>query len=140
MLTLTIDRLKRQFYKNRRVVIYLLCGIASVAVDYSTFIFTYYMIHTPITVAVPAGLTAGLVASFLLNRVYTFQDQVSVGFRNILKQGGLYLVLFAINNAFTIYVIKFLLAVGVSAALGKIFATVVITLWNYLLYKRVVFK
>ena len=140
MLTVTINKIKQQLHIRKRVVIYLACGVASVLIDYSTFLVTYYVLRVPVALAVPMGLTAGLVASFALNRVFTFQDQISVGFRSMLKQGGLYMVLFAVNNFFTIYTIKLLLMFGVSAAIGKLFATIVITLWNYVLYKRVVFK
>lgn len=124
---------------DRQLVAYVISGVAALAIDNGVFLIFLYILHAPLVVAVPAGLTSGLVASFALNRQWTFKRDAS-HFHSGVKQFALYLALFIFNNLFTYLFIKLLLVFGVAAAISKILATVCITLWNYLAYKKVIFR
>ena len=126
--------------KRQQLVFYVISGVASLVADYSTFIILYYICNLSVEISAPIGLVVGFVVSFLMNRLWTFKHQASKGKRQSIKQLTLYLVLFIINNLFTVVFINYLASIGVLAAVSKIFSTIIITLWNYVLYKKVIFK
>lgn len=133
-------RLKNLPFYNRQILLYIISGVLALIVDYLVFILSYYTLNQSLTVSVPAGLTAGLVVSFLLNKMWTFGVSKKVGIRQTTRQVILYLLLFIINNLFTIYAIDWSTQEGGSAALAKVGTTIVITLWNFVLYKKVIFR
>lgn len=124
---------------NRQLVAYVISGVTALAIDNGVFLFFLYILNAPLAVAVPAGLTSGLVASFALNRQWTFKRDAN-HFHSGKKQFALYIGLFVFNNLFTYLFIKFLFILGVVPAASKIIATVCITLWNYIAYKNVIFR
>lgn len=132
--------LKEVFYARRRLAIYLMSGTVSVGLDYITFLILYLALGQDVAIAAPIGLMVGLTASFTLNKLLTFSDQAAKGIKQTGVQIFFYMMLFIANNIFTIYFIKLLIVVGVSAAIGKLAATVIITFWNYILYKAIIFK
>ena len=52
----------------------------------------------------------------------------------------LYLILFAFNMAFSTLAISWLVGFGVHSILAKLATMVCITLWNFVLYRKVIFK
>lgn len=140
MVRIGIDKIRKFLGYRRRLVAYIISGVGSLAVDYTTFITFYYVFHLPIAIAAPLGLSAGLVSSFMLNKLWTFKGREKTSKKQTVIQATLYMILFLFNNLFTIYFIKALLVVGVSVAIGKLVATGIITLWNYLTYKNIIFS
>lgn len=124
---------------DKRLLRYIVSGIAALASDYGTFLILYYIFNISVELSAPLGLTAGLVVSFMLNKLWTFKSVENTMRSSTLMQTALYLLLFLINNIFTIYFIKTSLIFGMSAATGKIGASIAITLWNYALYKKIIF-
>lgn len=125
--------------KNKHIIPYVASGLLALLADNVVFLFFVYIVQAPLYFAVPAGLVTGLLCSFLLNKKWTFKtdtQQINSGQRQIV----LYLLLFIFNNVFTYVFIEMLLGIGVSAAISKIIATACITLWNYIAYKRVIFR
>lgn len=135
-----VENIQTYLKKKKRLVTYIICGISAVFADYFTFLLLHYIAGLSIEVAAPIGLVVGLVVSFVMNRSLTFSDQVSKGVRRTTLQVALYAVLFLVNNIITVYSINLLITVGVSAAVGKLFVSALITLWNYALYKSIIFK
>lgn len=131
----------RQYVRRpeRQLVAYVISGVTALAIDNGVFLFFLYVAKAPLAVAVPAGLTSGLVASFALNRQWAFKRDAS-HFHSGTKQFALYISLFVFNNLFTYLFIKFLFIFGIVPAVSKILATICITLWNYVAYKNVIFR
>lgn len=136
----TAGYIKRALVKSKRLRLYIFSGVAALIVDYLFFVFFYFIIHSSVEIAVPVGLTAGLITSFALNKFLTFSDTRTRSVRQTTMQVVLYLLLFGFNNLFTIYLINGGISFGLSPAFGKIIATVLITLWNFILYKKYIFR
>ena len=119
---------------------YLVSGIASLAADYGTFLFLYYVTGLGLGISVPAGLATGLVASFLLNKFWAFEATKRPSQHKLILQMIMYGVLVAFNTAFTYYFVKILLSYGTPASVSKLLAVVITVCWNYIIYKRVIFK
>ncbi|MBP6037962.1 MAG: GtrA family protein [Candidatus Saccharimonas sp.] len=126
--------------KRNRLAAYGLSGVTALIIDYGVFLILYYIFKVDVAFATALGLSVGFIASFMLNKLWTFRDRRSTKKVQTLSQIVLYGLLFILNNAFTIFLIRTLLVVGISAAVGKIISTILITLWNYALYKKLIFK
>ena len=52
----------------------------------------------------------------------------------------LYLVLFAFNTTFSTLAITWLVSLGLHSAVAKLMTMVCIVMWNFVLYRKVIFK
>ena len=85
-----------------------------------------------------ANVTAVVVSTvfnFLVNRNVTFKST-----SNPLRSLVLYLILFALNTTFSTVAISLLAAHGVYPLVAKVCTMACIVLWNFVLYKKVIFK
>ena len=114
---------------------YLLVGGSSALIELALF----HLLHSVLSLAVaPANITAIVVATaynFLLNRSFAFKS-TSSPVRSLI----LYLILFAFNMAFSTIVIGALESIGVQATLAKLGTMCCIVIWNFVLYRKVIFK
>lgn len=140
MVKLILKKLKEYVNTRRSLFLYVISGISSLFIDYLFFITSYYLFRTPIDIAAPIGLSAGLVASFMLNKLLTFRAKVKSSKKRTAIQAALYVTLFLFNNLFTILFLKIIFGLGISVAIGKLISTGMITMWNYTIYKKVIFK
>ena len=138
------DELKQRLVSNirarRRLIIYIACGVTALVADYGVFLLVHYTLGYSVALATPAGMVVGLVTSFVLNRLFTFSDQVSRGAWRAGLQASLYILLFVLNNIITIYAIQLMESAGIVAAIGKLAMAILVTLWTYVLYKKIIFK
>ena len=81
------------------------------------------------------AVVASTVFNFLANKNVTFKSTA-----NPLRSFMLYIVLFAFNATFSTACISLLAQHGVYPLLAKVATMACIVLWNFVLYKRVVFK
>lgn len=75
------------------------------------------------------------VINYLLNRFWAFKAK-----KSSIKSLVLYLCLFAFNITFSSNFIVFLSNTGVNSIIAKLISMILITLWNFVLYKKIVFK
>lgn len=95
----------------------------------------YAMAHLSVAPANIIAVIASTVFNFTVNHSVTFK---STG--NPLRSLMLYLILFAFNMAFSTLAISWLVGFGVHSILAKLATMVCITLWNFVLYRKVIFK
>ena len=118
--------------KNRQKIRFLLVGGTNTAIDFG-LLFILNSFGLP---RVPSNIISTGVAfifSFFANRNFTF----SANSGNIKKQ----MTLFIIVTLFGLWVIQPIIISLISNLLvGKIIATAVTLVWNYLFYSRLVFK
>lgn len=88
--------------------------------------------------ATTAGFVVGLSTSFLLNKFWAFQTSHSA--KNSLRQAVLMGVLILINLALTNVIVLSMAKIKIGPEISKLVATGIITLWNYVLYKKYIFK
>lgn len=100
-------------------------------------LFQALFLLTPVGVAA-ANIIAVIVATacnFALNGTVTFKQS-----SNFLRSAVLYLLLFCVNTTFSTTVISIAVAGGIPSLLAKIFTMGCIVVWNYVLYKKVIFR
>ncbi len=110
------------------------------AADYLVFVFLYYGIHTGTAIAAPVGLTVGFVSNFILNKLWSFSSRM-LNSKQVLKQAVFYVSLVIFNSFFTYLFIEWMKNMNLlEPKFSKLLATAIITLWNYIIYKRIIFK
>ena len=118
--------------KNRQKIRFLLVGGTNTAIDFGLL----FILNTLGLPRVPSNTISTGVAfifSFFANRNFTFLANSG----NIKKQ----MTLFIIVTLFGLWVIQPIIISLISNLLvGKIIATAVTLVWNYLFYSRLVFK
>lgn len=118
-----------------RIAKYLFVGGSSALLELLLFQLLYAVLGWQIAVANISAVIIATAYNFLLNRSWAFKQDKNAA-RSIL----LYLLLFAFNTTFSTTAISLLVARSISSVIAKLFTQVCIVLWNYVLYKRVIFK
>lgn len=126
-------------HTNHKFIKYILVGIISLFVDYGIFIGLYYGLHSGTAVAAPVGLIAGLLVNFFLNKSWSFRGAQYI--HNVIGQAFMYIVLVIINSAFTYYFIEHLKNNSlIEPNIGKLLSTGCVAIWNYVIYKKIIFR
>ena len=118
--------------KNRQKIRFLLVGGTNTAIDFG-LLFILNTLGLPRVLSNTISTGVAFIFSFFANRNFTF----SANSGNIKKQ----MTLFIIVTLFGLWVIQPIIISLISNLLvGKIIATAVTLVWNYLVYSRLVFK
>lgn len=125
----------------KQLVKFGMSGGATVAADYLTFALTYKVLGFDLFFATALSLLAGFVVSFTLNRQWVFNAKSADAEKRAIEQLVLYAALFVFN---TITAFLFLEMAkrewGLNPLLGKPITMVFITAWNFLIYKKFIFR
>ena len=126
---------------NHSLVRYLIVGVLSLGVDYGSLLLLYRIVGVPLAVATTVSFLIGLVFNFLLTKFWTFSSAATKhGARQSARQVALVAVLVAFNIGVTNVVVVWLQHVHIGPEISKLLTTAMVTLWNYVLYKKVIFK
>lgn len=116
---------------------YLVAGGIAFVSDYSTFLFLHYIAGFSSPQSGVMSFFIGLIISFSLQRFWVFKgDSKQLVKREVIGYG----VLAVINFFVTAYGLVLLDHLGVPAFMAKLIVVGMIMVWNYLLYKNVIFK
>lgn len=119
---------------------YAVVGVTSLVADYLVFLTLYYIFDTGTAVAAPAGIILGLIVNFILNKLWSFDNQESSK-KNVTKQIVLYLLLVLVNILFTYFLIETLKnAFNFEPKHIKLLASACTIMWNYTIYQKIIFK
>jgi len=127
----------------RRVIIYGLVGVSAFAVEYFSFMFLFNTIAAPYTLLIAQSVSFGfgLLVSYTGNRLFTFNDSHKTYINNVKKQIVFYLILAVVNlflsNMIIYLLVRFLL---VAPSISKITVMLMVVLWNYFIFNRLIFK
>ena len=114
---------------------YLMVGGSSAAIELVLFQLLSAVFAIPLAAANVTAVVVSTVFNFLVNRNVTFKST-----SNPLRSLVLYLILFALNTTFSTVVISLLAAHGVYPLVAKVCTMACIVLWNFVLYKKIIFK
>jgi putative flippase GtrA len=131
--------LAKKAIRSRSAQRYLAVGVTSLAIDYSALLICYRLIHMPLFVATSIAFCLGLFINFLLNKYWTFTAAPRSAKQNA-RQALLYAFLVVFNLGFTNLFILSLGKAHIGPEITKPISTAIITLWNYILYRKVIFK
>ena len=117
------------------VMVYGLVGGTAFLIDLGTLVFLRDVAHWVLPVATACALLAGLVASYLMQRFFTFR-QSTVSWHSLWK----YTLLVTVNWGATLLIIHLVESTGINYVFGKVIATAAITIWNYFIYRFWIFR
>ena len=118
-----------------QVIKYLMVGGSSAVIELVLFQLLNAVFAISLAAANVTAVVVSTVFNFLVNRNVTFKST-----SNPLRSLVLYLLLFALNTTFSTVVISFLAAQGVYPLVAKVCTMACIVLWNFVLYKKIIFK
>lgn len=130
----------RQPHILRQLAKYFITGGSTVAADYGTFALLYSVVSAPLFVATTGSLVAGLTVSFTLNRIWVFGARKERAHKAAPIQMALYITLFLFNTGFTYLFIKLLTDNGLNAYAAKFLSILIIMVWNFVIYKKIIFR
>jgi len=114
---------------------YLLVGGSTALLEIVVFQALFALSGHNVLLANPVAVVVATALNFALNRSWTFASRGHVG-RSLL----LYVLLFLFNMTFSTTVIAALVGIGLMSVAAKILTMVCITLWNFVLYRKVIFR
>lgn len=121
--------------KIKQIAAYLLVGGGTALLELLAFSFLYRLLGLNAAASNIAAVLLATILNFLLNGTITFK-----GSSNVFRSAILYVLLFLFNTAFSTIIITSFSRIGVVAEAIKILTMICIVVWNYFLYKKVVFK
>ena len=114
---------------------YVVVGASSAAIELAIFQVLSAVLGLALTYSNVIAVVISTTFNFLMSRNVTFKST-----SNPVRSLVLYLLLFAFNTTFSTVCISFLAAQGIYPLVAKVCTMACIVLWNFVLYKKVVFK
>lgn len=114
---------------------YLIVGLLSAGVEYASFAVMLELLSVDISFSSPASLLISTVFNFILSSTWSFK-----GSSNIARSALLYCLLLAFNMAFSSFGGSMLVSIGVPGLFAKLVTMACVVLWNFVLYRKVVFR
>lgn len=115
---------------------YIAIGVLSFILEYGLFLALYKVVELWYVTANFLVYFAAFWFNFILNRVWTFGSKDSLR-----KQLVLYGILFSFNMLIiTVLIVLFSDTVGFSPPLSKVIVMGIIVPWNFIIYKKVIYK
>jgi putative flippase GtrA len=120
---------------NNELARFVIVGGLSFAIDLGLLMLLHEVFLVELWIATPIAFLTSLAFNFALQRVFTFRasNGKSVSF---LK----YCLLVVFNTLAVDLIVNFIDWLGAGYQVGKIVSTVMITAWNFLLYKHWIFR
>ena len=113
---------------------FLVVGGFSVLFDIGLLWMLHEGFGLPLTISTPAAFLASFVLTYTLQRTVAFRSSEGVA-----PSAVRYTILVAVNTVATTLIVAASAAIGLPWAVGKVFAVVATTVWNYFAYRFWVF-
>lgn len=120
--------------RHRRILAYLVVGVASFTVDVGSLVTLRELVGTAVWVAATSGYWLSVAVNFVLNRALAFRDRL-----HSVVSVARYAVLLGANWLATLAIISVSEGLGLAYLVGKVSAVVVLMALNYVAYSRWVF-
>lgn len=124
----------------RQILFYGIVGVVTLGVDVTVTTTLYLAFHFPAYLASGIGFLSGFFFNFPMNRkkVFKHSDTDQFSFKT---QVVLYVSLSIFNLIATSFITQFLVSVGnLKIAYAKILVTALIAVWNFTLFKTIIFS
>ncbi len=115
---------------------YLVTGFSSAAIEFALlFVFTD-ILGLSILVSNSAALSIVFWFNFLINRFWSFKSKMKIG-----RQLAMYLALFVFNLGASDLIMYLLTGrLSMQYLFAKVFATGAVVCWNFVLYRKVIYR
>lgn len=121
---------------NNKVTKYLLSGIISFIFEYTSFLILVYIFSTEAWLGQAISYSLTIIVNFVLLRYWAFGHDKSSLAGHAIKYG----LLIAINLPVTTMLIYILTSINIPAFLAKLVVILLATIWNYIVYDKIVFR
>lgn len=121
-------------FKNRFIRFCTVGGI-NTGIDIAVFSALFYLLGQPLLLANSLGFAAAVVNSYLLNKIWTFEDSAAHSPRRMAVFGLIALGGLGISN-----LVVYLLAGFIPVLLAKLAAIAAVLVWNFCLTRKFVFS
>ncbi len=130
-----MERLRREDIK-KQLFRYVVTGGSAFLGEYLLYMLLFKVFGIDYAIASVIAFVVFFLVTFVLNRKWTFE---STG--NAKRQFALYFLLFLFNMLFGNYVlIQWIVGVGIPKEIAPFFKTAAITMWNFVIYRLVIYK
>lgn len=126
-------RIAKLAKRYKHVWRYIVVGLATVVIDVGS-LYILAELGVPVYLAASIAFAVALFANFSLSRVWTFEVR-----RRTAYQTTLYGLLILGNYLFSLLLIAVFQHYNASYIAGKVTAVAITTIWNFLIYKYVIF-
>lgn len=123
---------------QHRLVRYIFIGGISYVIEVIALFFFSITLSLGPAIGVAISFWIGLIASFLLQKIFAFQDK-AMRKSHLAKQIISYATLVVFNYIFTIYTVS-ALAPHIGLFVSRTLVLLITTAWNFLIYSKVIFK
>ncbi len=121
-------------FKNR-FIRFCIVGAINTGIDIAVFSLLFYGFNLNLLLANSAGFAAAVINSYLLNKIWTFEDASA----HTAQRMGMF-VLIALGGLGISNLVVYMLAESVGALPAKIVAIAAVLVWNFGLTRKFVFK
>jgi putative flippase GtrA len=123
---------------DKSVQRFVAVGLISFAIDYGLLLILHKVFSVELTISTTLAYLTGLIVNFMLNKLWTFS--APKGAKQSMRQALLYAALVVVNLLFTDVVVNVAQSWSIGPELSKPLATGAITILNYVVYNRIIFK
>ena len=114
---------------------YIFAGVSSALLELGLFQLLYGVFGVNVSISNIVAVPIATIYNFFVNRKVTFG-----GTENPIRSALKYLVLFAFNLCVTTAAITFMVDSGIHSVVAKVIMQCCVTVWNFFLYRSVVFR
>lgn len=114
---------------------YLFVGGSSALLELILFSIMTYIAHIDVSIAAPVSLLFSTLYNFFMSARFTFRST-----QHVLKSALGYCALLIVNTLFASFAVQALVALSIEAIIAKLITMACYTCWNFVLYKRFIFK
>ncbi len=114
---------------------YLFVGGSSALLELVVFSIMTYLVHIDVSIAAPVSLLLSTLYNFFMSARFTFRST-----QHVLKSALGYCALLIVNTLFASFAVQALVALSIEAIIAKLITMACYTCWNFVLYKRFIFK
>ena len=122
-----------------QIALFLVVGGVTFLIDLAVTTSLYSLLHLPAYLASAIGFLSGFFFNFPMNRKKVFKHSIHDRF-GIKQQIGLYALLSVFNLFATSLIVEILVTIGIDIGISKIAVTILIAIWNFLIFKFFVFS
>lgn len=113
---------------------YFSSGIFAAALEYFSYLILFCYLSLKVSHSI--SMTLGFILSFILNRFWSFKSK-----ENFAKQFTYMIILFLINLRISnILIDQLTVTLKIHAFISKLLVMGLIMLWNFIIYKKVIYR
>lgn len=122
-----------------QIVLFLFVGGITFLIDLGVTTALYHLLHLPAYLSSAAGFLSGFFFNFPMNRKRVFKHTQRDRF-GLKPQIAMYMALSIFNLLSTSLLVELIVYIGVEIAIAKVVVTILIAIWNFLLFKFLIFS